>query len=510
MERGNMQTKIVLLFVLFVVGLSSALCHAAEDAVVQQGIAQYKAENYEEALELFLKARAAKSTSQLLSYYLGLTYKNIEKHQLAKEQFLAALNQTPPVQDAYTELIDTLYSLDDLIAARQWLNKAEQSGVRPALISYLDGLVLMKEGRYREAVAAFNKAKGLDRSLGQSADLQIAIAQIKMRRFDDAKRSLQAIIAMDPASDIASFAQEYDRALAKTIEASKKWQITGGLAYQYDDNVLLKPATDIGIPFPRESDSSIVATLSLVTPTYISGSWSINGRYNLYSNTHFTLNSHDIISNTVSFVPSYSFGKGALSFPLTYSHIFLDKSKYMSLLSFRPMTQFILSPGHILQASAGYSKQDMLQPSFDPVINNRDADIYTASAGYIHPFNKNKNVFNMIYEFSRQNTVGRDWKNKGHRISAGLLLPFFRDDLNLILSGDALIQDYDNINTAGSMFQINKKRADRLYSGSANLRWTINKTASMNLQFSHTTADSNIPIYDYKRNIITAGMELKF
>lgn len=500
-----MQKNIILFSVLFLFVFIASLSSAGDDVFLQQGIAQYKAENYEEALSLLLKAKTSQPTSTLAAYYLGLTYKHLEKHPEAREQFLAALNQAPPVQDAYTELIETLYILDDLKSARQWIEKAEQAKARPSHIAFLNGLILTKEDRNGDAIAAFNKAKSLDSSLSQSADFQIALIQIRMRRFDAAKKSLQTISAIDPASDIASFAREYERALVKTLEASNKWQVTAGLAYQYDDNVLLKPTDGIpGVAISNESDSSVIATLSVVTPSLSNGAWSVSGRYNFYSNTHFSLHTHDIINNSLSLVPVYALQNGALSFPLTYSHVLLHQKEYMGLLTFRPTLQLLLAPGHIFQTSVSCTNQMMFQPSLDPD-EDRDAAVYTASAGYIHPFNQGRNVFNLMYEFSKQDTDGRNWKNVGHRISTGFLLPFFRSDLNLALSGDIFFQDFDNVSTV-----FNLKRHDWVYTGSANLRWEISKKLSMNLQYSHTTADSNISVYDYKRNIFTAGFELQF
>jgi Tfp pilus assembly protein PilF len=500
-----MQTKLVSLIVLFLLVLAVSISFAADDPDLQRGISQYKAENYEEALELLLKAKASQPSSSTVSYYLGLTYKQLEKHQLAKEQLILALSQTPAVQDAYTELIETLYLLDELSAARQWLTKAEQAGIAPAHIAFLDGLLSIKEGNYDHAIAAFNKAKGLDSSLTQTADFQIALANVKLRRYDEAKKSFQTIRAMAPNSDLAGFAQEYERALDKTVETSKKWQITAGVAYQYDSNVLLKPTHDItGVGITNESDSSIVATFGLITPTWVSGQWSLSGRYNFYSNTHFSLHTHDIITNTVSLTPAYTLGKGALSFPVSYSHVWLDQQQYLGLLSFRPTLQYMLAPGHIIQASAGYAKQEMKEAAIDPD-EDRDANIYIFTAGYIHPFNNGKSLFNIFYEYAKMDTDGRNWENSGHRITAGLLLPFLRNDLNLILSGEALFQDYDNTNT---VFGI--KREDKIYTGSANLRWDISKITSINLQYSYTRADSNIAIYDYSRNIVTVGMELQF
>ncbi len=496
--------KILPTIFLFLFVLIPTTSLASDNVLLDQGIAQYRAENYEEALELLLKARQT-APSAAVSYYLGLTYKSLEMHQEAKAQFLACLEQQQPVQEAYVELAETLYILGELDAAGEWLNKAGQAGARPAQIQFLSGLLLSKEGRYDESLDAFSRAKGLDASLVRSADFQSALVLIRMRRYEDARKGLQAIAAMDPTSDFASFALEYDKALAKTIEDSRKWIITAGLSYQYDDNVLLKPSGDIpGIDITGEADSSIVAALGIVSPSLESGRWSVNGRYNFYSKTHFSLNSHDLITNTVSLNPLYSMNKATVSFPLSYSHIWLDQKQYMGLFSFRPSLQALVSPGNIIQMSAGYSRHDMVKPPVDPD-EDRDADIYTASAGYIRPFNQGSYVFNMIYEFSRQKTSGKNWENRGHRFTAGLLSPFFRSDLKLILSGDIFLQDYDNVNT---IFDI--KRQDRLYTGTANLRWEAGKRFTMNFQYSHTTADSNIFVYDYSRNIVTLGMELRF
>ena len=55
-----------------------------------------------------------------------------------------------------------------------------------------------------------------------------------------------------------------------------------------------------------------------------------------------------------------------------------------------------------------------------------------------------------------------------------------------------------------------KKREDEIYTASVSFRWNVFDDASMNLQYSYVRADSNIAVYDYTRNIYTAGIEYRF
>ncbi len=54
------------------------------------------------------------------------------------------------------------------------------------------------------------------------------------------------------------------------------------------------------------------------------------------------------------------------------------------------------------------------------------------------------------------------------------------------------------------------KRSDRTYTGAAGVRWEILNGLNLNLQYSHTHADSNISVYEYKRNIYNVGLEYIF
>jgi len=471
---------------------------------LKKGIEEYGAENYEEALELLQKASEQQPGSSVVAFYLGLTYKQTGKYKEAAKRYRDALLFTPPVLDAYTELIEVLYNLNELKEAKEWIAKAEKNKIKPANIAFLKGLVLVKEGKNKDAINAFLKAKELAPSLSQSADFQIAMVHTKERRFAKARETLKALMNVDPTSELASFAKEYEKSIAKVLETYRTWRAAVGIAYQYDDNVLAKPSTAItGVDITGESDKSMINTFRIDYAPLISGQWSFNGQLNFYANTYSRIHTYNVMAPSLSLIPGYNFQDGMITVPLSYSHIWLREREYMSVTAAKPTLSVMLAPGHIGQFSMGYTKRELLQAPINSD-EDRDGDIYSASAGYLYPFAGGKGMFNGRYEYSRDAADGVNWDNTGNRITLGLLVPLL-DKLNLTASGDMLVQDYKNVHTAFGL-----KRKDKIYTGGLGLTYEILKDFNMNLQYSHTRADSNIAVYDYKRNAYIAGLELRF
>jgi tetratricopeptide (TPR) repeat protein len=309
----------------------------AADTLLEKGIAEYKAENYEEAADILLSVRYEQPASSIAAFYLGLTYKQMREYRLAERNLREAVTLTPPIKDAYLELAEVLYTLDALKEAKEWTAKAEQEGIRPAHTAFLKGLIFLKEGKEDDAIAAFQNAKKLDPTLSQSADFQIAAAHVQKQRFDEAKKSLQTIQDIDPLSDLASFSKEYEKALSRTLDTYKPWQFRVGVGYQYDDNVVLKPGTTIpGVDISGEKDSSIVSTFNVLYSPLLNGPFFLRCHYDLYNNMYFHTTSHNLLSQAVSVVPGYTFKNSALSLPLSFAYLWVSGDPYMSLLTMRP------------------------------------------------------------------------------------------------------------------------------------------------------------------------------
>jgi len=386
------------------------------------------------------------------------------------------------------------------------MNRAEKERVNLGRLSFLKGLILLKERKEKEALKAFKKAKELDPSLSQSSDIQIARIYARQKRFSEAKESLKAVITVDPTSETASFAKEYEDALARTVQKYKPWTFTAGVAYQYDDNSLLKPSKGIpGVNISGEKDSSVATTLRFVYTPLLKEPWVFFGQYYSYTNTYFDNHRINLINQSISLTPGYNFNRGVLTLPVSFSYLWLREKEYMHVTQTRPTVHYMISPDHIVQLSTGYTRREMLRspPNHDRK-EDRDGNIWSISTGYLHPFQGGKGILNFHYEFSGDNTEGRNWENWGNRFTLGLIFPII-EKVSLLASGDILLQDYQHTHTFYGM-----ERSDRIYYGSTGVRWEILKGLKLNLQYSYTRADSNIDVYEYRRNLVLLGVEYTF
>ncbi|MEO5360241.1 MAG: tetratricopeptide repeat protein [Nitrospirota bacterium] len=497
-----MKKTTVIIVALF---LFSASILMAAEVKLDEGIAALKEENFEEAIIFFKKAKLSQPGSSAVAYYLGVALKKTGDIKGAEESFTEAINIVPPVEEAYTELIEVCYSQGKLSAAKDWIAKAEAAKVRPAAVAFLKGLVLLKEDDNSGAIEALNKAKELDPSLTQTVNYQLAAAYNKERKFTDAKTALEAVIEADPSSDMASFAREYQKAVEDNIASNKEWRFTVGIAYRYDDNVLLKPEDGIpGVDISGQRDSAILNTFRIdYQPNLGSSQWFLNMQYNLISNYYFHNESHNLFIQSLTANPGYNFKDGAVYLPVTYNYALLKGKNYMGLLSVKPTANWMFEKDHIAQAFAGYERRDMLGTISDPD-EDRTGNRYLTGAGYIYILSQGKGMLNFRYEYSQDLTEGQNWANMGNKLTAGATLPII-DDLYGILNFEAFFQKYKYDHTV-----FGYKRRDDTYTGTAGVVWQATKFMDVSVQYSHTTAYSNIYLYKYDRNMYTTGVEFKF
>ncbi|MEW5745684.1 MAG: tetratricopeptide repeat protein [Nitrospirota bacterium] len=516
MKRG-----IFLAFAAYALSLLSphAACPAPSKSLLEKGIAEYHAENYDEALELFKKVLRRDPSSAQALLYLGATYKQMGQYRDAAGVYRAAAALDPPVRDAYPELIETLYMLNQLDEAKQWLARAEKAGPVSGRVAYFKGLILAKEGKSAEAIASFERAKALDGALVQIGDYQIAVLHATERRWSEAKKRLRAVIAVDPATAAASYAREYEAALSRSLAAYKPWQLSISAAYQYDDNVVLEPSAFIS-PNYQESvrrgggtgDSALVNSVKIAYEPLLEGAWSLSAHYGLDSTVYREINELTYLSQSIFLTPGYAFERGAVSLSAGYYYSWLHEREYMGVLSLLPTVSVIVAPRHIVQFGFGYSKRD-LRPQTAPD-DNRDADLYTVSLGYLYQFAKERGLASLRYEYAVEDAEGNNWENLGNRIGVSMLLPL-AEKVSVTTAGEVLWQDYRNIDSATlsgaeGFPGTPTKRKDRIYSGSAGVDWKPSKGLTVRVQYSYTRDDSNFTIYDFERNQYTAGLEYVF
>ena len=527
--KKEILTFIVSLLVFVLV--SPVLCEAGH-SLLDEGIKQYQNENYEEAIEILEKVRYREPESSLAAFFLGMAYKQTINYDKAAANLEDALKLKPAVKEALAEYINILFHLDKLEEAKKWIKVAREQNVSPANISFLEGMILAREGQYAAAVESFEKAKSLDGKLAQMADYQIGLCYLKEQNFKNARERFKATASYDPQSDLAVYARHYFEAVENSIFYTRPIRVTLGIYGGYDSNVVSKPRQESmagGVGSPGSGVLSPSVRIEYVP--LLNRSWLFNAMYSSSANLHDRfVHSRDLIANTVSFLPGYNFGRFSISMLGSYTNYLLRTDSdivpdgnagykhYEDYFTGGPIVKILLTENQIFELFTGYDKKNYYNQVNPSGNSRRDAEGFRGYLNWVWFFWRNGFV-NLRYDICKEAADGSYWDNLSNRLSAGLVLPILPENLArkigplyLQLAGGFTFQDYSHpqpySDAAG--YAHTGRRKDEIYNGAAGLNWDITKNWSCVLQYSHIKSDSNIPVYEYTRNLYTMGLEFKF
>lgn len=468
------------------------------------GTVNLKEENLEEALEDFKAARLETPDSSVAAYFLGITYKKMMDFEAARINLTDAVTLTPAVAEAVIELAEVYYQLGDDDKAMKYLLLARAQGVQPANAAFLKGLILLRKGKNGAAIYSFNKAKSIDAKLTQNADYQIALASLKDGRLGEAKDVFKEIILRDPNADIAQFARQYMDLIAARLKAERELKVAADIQYQYDDNVLLRPGdSSVAADITNEADSATVTILRAEYAPKLSGRAVLKTQYSLYNVMHWKLASHDVMSHNVTLAPGYNTDTGSFSAVMNYNYVMVDDFKYLQTYSLAPTFQFPSGRGHFASVFLKMQKKEYIKPAFARD-EDRDSDEWGAGTSWYYLLAENRGFFSLSYAFNHEDTHGTNWQYMGNRLGAVALYPI-TPAVKFNLACEAYHQDFEDPNTA---FKIVRK--DKTYTVNSSLSYAITEDIDARIQYVYTRGESNIAVYDFTKNVYSAGLEARF
>ncbi len=529
MRRLLFLSVFVILVDIFFLGSFFVPLFAAQKATLADGIAQYKEENFEEAIEILSEVRRQQPSSSEAAFFLGMAYKQAMDYSGAEGNLRDAVTLTPKIKEALLELADVLYQKGDLNEARKWLSVAEEEGFFPARTAFLKGMILAKENKNMEAVASFEKAKELDPAFTQAAEFQIGLCLVKERKLDLAKARFQAVVDRDPLSDLAVFARQYQEMVDERLYLERPLHLTVGILAGYDSNIVSKPVEAIpGVNITDEAGNTLSSSVRVDYVPRLTGPWLFNAQYSAASNVNSKhTHSHDSFTNSFSVSPGYNFGRFALNLNASYTNVLLrtdpdlapaaDSSpgykRYLDYTSIGPALRVFINQNNIVELFAGYDRKEYYNQAPTGPDGDRDAVGPRAYLSWIWLFRENS-FLNLRYDFTEEHADGRNWENRGNRITANVSFPVLPPEtakrigpITLQLTGSVFFQEFDHEVNYGVVVET---RRDKVYTGSATLSWKFWKHASLIAQYIRTDNQSNVPLYEYDRNQYMAGLEFRY
>ncbi|MEN8262372.1 MAG: tetratricopeptide repeat protein [Nitrospirota bacterium] len=519
------QRLILSAIILAVLTIFSQPVFSQDNPDLQRGIAEFRQENYEEALDGLMKARSTEPGSSEAAYYLGVTYKNLQDYEEAVKHLKEAVNLVPEIKAVHLELADVLYNLGKYEEAMDAVKTAESKNVRPGQTAFLKGLILLKMDENTSAIESFNKARAQSPGLVQAADYQIGLAMIKEDRLNEAETQFNEVIVKDPNTDMAAFATHFIDKIKKKRRERSPYHYYIGAHFQYDDNVVLRPSDESSAANVTDDDDyREVLTLGFEYVPRERKTFDVTAHYSFYLSNHHDLSNYDVMSHTAVLVPSYKINeKSSADVALSYNYTLVDGDKYLGAATISPTYTRSFGSDHTLQTYISYQKKEFYN-EIPTKHEDRDSDQYAFNLNWYYFFNqdtgiltpfmerfqmsffqKNKGYLNIFYKLYFEDAEGGNWEYVGNKADATVLLQLM-ERLKLSLSAGFEYQDFKKIHTDFDKVE----RRDLIYRGSALLFYRFYKQANVQLLYVHTRDDSNIPLYDYYRNIYSIGVEWRY
>ncbi len=477
-----------------------------DEKLMQEAVKNLGQENYEEALSQLTEAWRKGPHTPEKAFYLGVVYRQLLDYPKAREYLEEAVLLKPDYMEARRLLADTLITLDKPDLAAVQLAEMEKAGFQPSQTAMMQGLVAVKQKRYKEALEYFHKAE-TDPALAQDAKLQISLVLAAQNRLKEAKTILKETINLAPQTSTATFADRYAAALEKRLEEVRPFHFNVYAGLDYDTNVTLQPgggssATQVS----GKGDATYSYGGYMEYNLFPNGPFGLIGNYAFYQNFHPRIPTFDLVSHTVGLTPTYQFENSRLWMPFSYNYTDVQSDKYYTAFALTPTYLYLLSPNVGLEVGGRAARKYYWFPIAFPQ-DDRNVKNVGGSLGLYYFIKNQQGFLQLRYSYEHDFAFGSNWENSSYRLYLAVLYPFTpRLKVNVFL--DMMLQPYNFRFLGGTPLTYDGKRYDKNLITGITVAYEIWKGIDANIHYYYIRDNSNIGLYNYSRQIV--GLQLGY
>ena len=479
------------------------------EILLSQGIGEMGRGEYEKALERFKRVAEREPHNPWPHYYLGLAYSHLGDYPSAITAFERVLRLDPENRNVRYEMGIAYYFMGDYPKAMGSFKGAHRDDPSNALALLYLGATYQQLGRNRRSMQYFRKARELDPKLAQISEFYRAMAYRGMGRNKKGAEALRACIEMNPASEVAAMARDYVSKVPEREKPERRWDVSGTLSFQYDDNVILKPeGLTTAELVTRKSDYRGVGFL-WGEYRFLQGTPWVGGlRYSLYQSIHTRLHDYDLTNNAASLYGGY--GSEVKGFPYNvqldyeYQHTLLNNTRYLARHSGIFNLDFSETPSLLTRLTYRGQKRHFYNQVDLGTANDRNSFNHRAGLTQYLFFSEKTRHIHGGYFFDKDNTDGNNWDYTGHLASAGFYTPLIYG-IGLRAKGEYSWQNFDHTHTT-----FLEKRKDREWTRHISLDRDFGKYLNLSAYYVHQRHHSNLDVYKYNRNIYFLSITGRF
>ncbi len=416
--------------------------------------------------------------------------------------------------DAVTDNARSLLDKGDAKAAYAILEPLETERAGNPEYDFLLGLAALETGKNTNAVFALERVLAVDPNHVR-ARAEIARAYAALGETKTAKQEFETVKKQGVPPEVAV---TIDRLLSaiERVEDQGRTTVRGYLEGTFGHDTNVNSATsDRNVAVPAFGGAILTLTPGSVrrTDTFTSvgggislrhplgGEWALTAGLNGSKRMNSEVDVFDTGSADAHVGVVRTYGKDTFSAALQYNQFWVDNNRYREAAGFTAQWQHNYDARN--QASLYIQYSDLRYMSQEV----RNADRFVIGANFAHALPGFKTVFYGGVYLGDEPTRKDGFEHLGHALYGGRIgaqHEFHRDAKVFANLG------YENRRYGADDPFFLKTRVDNQWNLGVGLAWTPAKAWLVTPQFQYTRANSNIPLNDYKREVVSVTVRREF
>ena len=358
------------------------------------------------------------------------------------------------------------------------------------------GIALARAGDLARARSELQQAADRDPNDGR-ARYELALVMEKLGDKPGSRAMMTRAAEVTKDNDLRAAARGFLHEDGEAGGASLR--VAAGM--QYDSNVILEQDNPIAPSPDGKSNWRGVIVVNGTLPFWTTASRGGEAGYQFYQSLHLDLEDFNVQQHAVRLGGHAAVGKTArFDLDYAYIHSFVGGEKYSTAHRVAPRLSFTLTSGSTTEVRGTYESKKFFNT---PVFTNlTDKDGSNIAVGAVHTMKMGKNTaLSIAYTYDQDSTKQTYWDYTGHQVRANAMTEM--GDYKVFAGLSYYDRKYDGV-PPGAM----EKRHDGAQEALIGVSRKAGKRVTVSLSDSYTFNDSNLPQYEYSRNIAGFFVEM--
>jgi tetratricopeptide (TPR) repeat protein len=518
------------------------------DVYVAQAIIDFEEKRYPDALENLRKASELEPDHVEALYYTGVIAMTQGRTPEAIAPLERARAKAPGDPSVAFQLGLAYFGQQQYDKAQPLLEEVFRG--QPTLdgLGYYVGFMRYRKKDYRNALAAFRAGRSADPELQQLTRLYSGLTLAVLGLPTQAAAEVEQSLRLAPGSALTGPSERLRDTIAQARSKEKRLAIDLRFGFLYDDNVRVTPDPSNQEPIvrpllhPKRDSPGEVAGVNINYTFFRTDSWDASAGYSFFGTYYNDLTSFNTTDHLVNFGLTH---KTALSatFPwigeinmpaqlgaqYAFDVLYLREDQFIQRHTGTVYAAVVENDLLLTQAFMRYQRKDFTEPDIRPPREEiRDADNYMVGFVQLFRFEEDRHFIKLGYQFDYEETSGKNYEYRGHRLTAGgqYTLPWqgirLKYDMDAHIRGyvhkNSLLPTVDETGVPGSG-QDKKRRRDHEITHVMRVEWPLpwkprlfDRDTEFVLAGEHqnTGAHSNIQVFDYDRRVTSLILSWSF